>query len=183
MPTTAGVSKYFARGNRIVFAGWGFGSVFRDLHRELQSTHCPATGKTQNPLRATACGFDPHHRHHVGMDCAPFTTPSQLAGRFSYRFVIPPSPHKTLLRKFSWGAPPCGPRRKASIHSIPPTHIGMDCAPFTTPGQSAGRFLYSRQHSAKQAKAVSHILRDSQAFCGKILHFSLNFYKIQPNYR
>lgn len=48
MPTTAGVSKYFARGNRIVFAGWGFGSVFRDLHRELQSTHCPATGKTQN---------------------------------------------------------------------------------------------------------------------------------------
>ena len=65
MPTTAGVSKYFARGNRIVFAGWGFGSVFRDLHRELQSTHCPATGKTQNPLMATSCGFDPRHRHHT----------------------------------------------------------------------------------------------------------------------
>ena len=64
MPTTAGVSKYFARGNRIVFAGWGFGSVFRDLHRELQSTHCPATGKTQNPPVATPCRFESGHRHH-----------------------------------------------------------------------------------------------------------------------
>ena len=65
MPTTAGVSKYFARGNRIVFAGWGFGSVFRDLHRELQSTHCPATGKTQNPLVAIPCRFESGHRHQI----------------------------------------------------------------------------------------------------------------------
>ena len=71
MPTTAGVSKYFARGNRIVFAGWGFGSVFRDLHRELQSTHCPATGKTQNPLMATSCGFESHHRHQTEFGRAP----------------------------------------------------------------------------------------------------------------
>lgn len=59
MPTTAGVSKYFARGNRIVFAGWGFGSVFRDLHRELQSTHCPATGKTQNQAVNNRAGSSP----------------------------------------------------------------------------------------------------------------------------
>ena len=45
---------------------------------------------------------------HVGMDCAPFKKPSRLAGLFSYRSVIPPSPHKTLLRKFLRG-----PRRPA----------------------------------------------------------------------
>ena len=66
------------------------------------------TMRTQNPLVATPCGFKSHRRHHVGMDCAPFKKPSRLAGLFSYRSVIPPSPHKTLLRKFLRG-----PRRPA----------------------------------------------------------------------
>ena len=66
------------------------------------------TMRTQNPLVATPCGFKSHHRHHVGMDYAPFKKPSRLAGLFSYRSVIPPSPHKTLLRKFLRG-----PRRPA----------------------------------------------------------------------
>ena len=38
---------------------------------------------------------------HVGMDYAPLKKPSQPAGLFSYRSVIPPFPHKTLLRKLS----------------------------------------------------------------------------------
>ena len=43
------------------------------------------------------------------MDCAPFKKPSRKAGLFSYRSVIPPSPHETLLRKFPRGPrPPCG---------------------------------------------------------------------------
>ena len=37
------------------------------------------------------------------MDYAPFKKPSRLAGLFSYRSVIPPSPHKTLRCKLSWG--------------------------------------------------------------------------------
>ena len=45
---------------------------------------------------------------HVGMDYAPFKKPSCLAGLFSYRSVIPPSPHKTLLCKLSWGPRPTG---------------------------------------------------------------------------
>ena len=46
------------------------------------------------------------------MDCAPFKKPSRKAGLFSYRSVIPPSPHETLLRKF-----PRGPRRPAGGHT------------------------------------------------------------------
>lgn len=45
---------------------------------------------------------------HVGMDYAPFKKPSQLAGLFSYRSVIPPFPHKTLLRKLSREPRPTG---------------------------------------------------------------------------
>ena len=61
--------------------------------------------RTQNPLVATPCGFKSHRRHHVGMDCAPFEKPSRKAGLFSYRSVIPPSPHETLLAQISAGAP------------------------------------------------------------------------------
>lgn len=72
--------------------------------------------RTQNPLVATPCGFKSHRRHHVGMDFAPFKKPSRLAGLFSYRSVIPPSPHETLLRKFSWGPrPPC---RAANVQAV-----------------------------------------------------------------
>ena len=39
------------------------------------------------------------------MDCAPFKKPSRKAGLFSYRSVIPPSPHETLLAQISAGAP------------------------------------------------------------------------------
>jgi len=46
------------------------------------------------------------------MDCAPFKKPSRKAGLFSYRSVIPPSPHETLLRKF-----PRGPRRPVGGHA------------------------------------------------------------------
>ena len=42
------------------------------------------------------------------MDYAPFKKPSRLAGLFSYRSVIPPSPHITLLCKLSWGPRPTG---------------------------------------------------------------------------
>ena len=73
------------------------------------------TMRTQNPLVATPCGFKSHRRHHVGMDYAPFKKPSQLAGLFSYRSVIPPSPHKTLLHKLSRG-----PAALCSIQSARP---------------------------------------------------------------
>ena len=50
------------------------------------------------------------------MDCAPFKKPSRLAGLFSYRSVIPPSPRETLLRKLSWGPrPPC---RAANVQAV-----------------------------------------------------------------
>ena len=39
------------------------------------------------------------------MDCAPFKKPSRKAGLFSYRSVIPPSPHETLLAQTSAGTP------------------------------------------------------------------------------
>ena len=39
------------------------------------------------------------------MDCAPFKKPSRKAGLFSYRSVIPPSPHETLLAQSFMGAP------------------------------------------------------------------------------
>ena len=42
------------------------------------------------------------------MDYAQFKKPSQLAGLFSYRSVIPPSPPKTFLCKLSWGPRPTG---------------------------------------------------------------------------
>ena len=45
---------------------------------------------------------------HVGMDYAPLKKPSQPAGLFSYRSVIPPFPHKTLLRKLSREPRPTG---------------------------------------------------------------------------
>ena len=55
---------------------------------------------------------------HVGMDYAPFKKPSQLAGLFSYRSVIPPFPHKTLLRKLSREPRPTGRgEKRASILS------------------------------------------------------------------
>ena len=55
---------------------------------------------------------------HVGMDYAPFKKPSRLAGLFSYRSVIPPFPHKTLLCKLSWGPRPTGQGgEQASISS------------------------------------------------------------------
>ena len=42
--------------------------------------------------------FESCRLDHVGMDYAPFKIPSQMAGDFSYRFVIP------LLRKKSRAA-------------------------------------------------------------------------------
>ena len=55
---------------------------------------------------------------HVGMDYAPFKKPSHSAGLFSYRSVIPPFPHKTLLCKLSWGPRPTGQGgEQASISS------------------------------------------------------------------
>ena len=55
---------------------------------------------------------------HVGMDYAPFKKPSRLAGLFSYRSVIPPFPHETLLCKLSWGPCPTGQGgEQASISS------------------------------------------------------------------
>ena len=39
------------------------------------------------------------------MDFAPFKKPSRLAGLFSYRSVIPPSPHEILLAQIFMGAP------------------------------------------------------------------------------
>ena len=54
------------------------------------------------------------------MDFAPFKKPSRLAGLFSYRSVIPPSPHKTLLRKFLRG-----PRRPAGRQTCK-RHIACD---------------------------------------------------------
>ena len=47
--------------------------------------------------------FDSPTGHHVGMDYIPFKKPSHLAGLFSYHFVIPPFPHKTLQGKFLRG--------------------------------------------------------------------------------
>ena len=39
------------------------------------------------------------------MDFAPFKKPSRLAGLFSYRSVIPPSPHEILLAQIFMGGP------------------------------------------------------------------------------
>ncbi len=64
------------------------------------------------------CEFKSRPSHHVGMDYAPFKKPSRLAGLFSYRSVIPPFPHKTLLCKLSWGPRPTGQGgEQASISS------------------------------------------------------------------
>ena len=47
--------------------------------------------------------FDSPTGHHVGMDYIPFKKPSHSAGLFSYHFVIPPFPHKTLQGKLLRG--------------------------------------------------------------------------------
>ena len=62
------------------------------------------------------CRFDPCYPHHVGMDCAPFKKPGRLAGLFSYRSVIPPSPHRILLTQTSVGAPAA--RRAANTQAV-----------------------------------------------------------------
>ena len=49
--------------------------------------------------------FDSPTGHHVGMDYISFKKPSRMAGLFSYHFVIPPFPHKTLQGKLLRG--PC----------------------------------------------------------------------------
>lgn len=85
-----------------------FYTHFKRSIRTYFNLVCPFKSTTQNPLVATPCGFKSHHRHHVGMDYAPFKKPSQLAGLFSYRSVIPPFPHKTLLRKLSREPRPTG---------------------------------------------------------------------------
>ena len=90
-----------ARHNALLYALW---KVYKDVFNLV----CLFKSTTQNPLVATPCGFKSHHRHHVGMDYAPFKKPSRLAGLFSYRSVIPPFPHKTLLRKLSREPRPTG---------------------------------------------------------------------------
>ena len=70
------------------------------------------------PARSLRCGsFSPQNfadanfRGSPGrpgsgcLDSAPFRTPGQKAGPFSYRSVIPPSPRETLLTQISAGAP------------------------------------------------------------------------------
>ena len=117
-PQSQAYQSFLTFRSRFTLVGWAFWMSFIDLHRELDSTRCPEIGKTQNPLVATPCGFKSHHRHHVGMDYAPFKKPSRLAGLFSYRSVIPPFPHKTLLCKLSWGPRPTGQGgEQASISS------------------------------------------------------------------
>ena len=64
--------------------------------------------------------FDSPTGHHVGMDYIPFKKPSHSAGLFSYHFVIPPFPHKTLQGKLLRG--PC------CRENEPPGR--MDCIPF-----------------------------------------------------
>ena len=100
---------------------------------------------------------------HVGMDCAPFKKPSRKAGLFSYRSVIPPSPHKTLLRKFSWG-----PR--------PPCRTAPHCAPFKKSGPLAGLSLlfsfrsgtslaaraFSGENAHGSTALLAHLCRHSQ---------------------
>ena len=68
--------------------------------------------------------FDSPTGHHVGMDYIPFKKPSHSAGLFSYHFVIPPFPHKTLQGKLLRG-PRCrgktnAPAEWTAFHSKSP---------------------------------------------------------------
>ena len=64
-------------------------------------------------------GFKSRHSHHVGMDYAPFKIPSQMAGDFSYRFVIPPFRKKSRLLRLC----PC--KRGHDASALLPTFCGM----------------------------------------------------------
>ena len=52
------------------------------------------------------------------MDCAPFKKPGHKTGLFSYRSVLPPSPHETLLCKL-----PRGPRPLRGMLSQAPYRL------------------------------------------------------------
>ena len=65
----------------------------------------------ENLLRKFSWG--PQHGVACPMDCAPFKKPGRKTGLFSYRCVIPPSPHETLLCKLSRG-----PRKQVPIRSL-----------------------------------------------------------------
>ena len=67
----------------------------------------------ENPAAQVFPGAPPPCR--AAPHCAPFKKPSRLTGLFSYRSVIPPSPHKTLLHKLSRG-----PAALCSIQSARP---------------------------------------------------------------
>ena len=53
------------------------------------------TRGTQNPVVAIPCGFDPHHRHQIGMDFAPFRF--FFAEKSVICFVIPHLSQKGTL--------------------------------------------------------------------------------------
>ena len=72
--------------------------------------------------------FDSPTGHHVGMDYIPFKKPSHSAGLFSYHFVIPPFPHKTLQGKLLRG-PCCRENERPGR---------MDCIPFKNSGKWLG---------------------------------------------
>ena len=91
--------------------GWAFLIPFR--HSSLSP---------QNFARQTFAGAPlPGENERPGrMDYIPFKKPSRMAGLFSYHFVIPPYPHKTLQGKLLRGPAAGGKRtpRQNRLHSI-----------------------------------------------------------------
>ena len=67
----------------------------------------------ENLLRKFSWG--PQQGVACPMDCAPFKKPGRKTGLFSYRCVIPPSPHETLFCKLSRGPRKQVPPRSLSI--------------------------------------------------------------------
>ena len=88
--------------------------------------------------------FDSPTGHHVGMDYIPFKKPSHSAGLFSYHFVIPPFPHKTLQGKFLRG-----PRCRGK------TNAPAEWTAFHSKTQTIGwAFLVLFRHSSSSHKTL-----------------------------
>ena len=82
------------------------------------------TRRTQNPVVAIPCGFDPHYRHHVRMDCAPFKKPGQRPG-FSHT-----ASSFLLFRKRSRLLRLLGCKRPRDASAALPTFCGLLGTPF-----------------------------------------------------
>ena len=101
-------------------------------------------------------GFEPLRLHHVGMDCAPFEKPSRKAGLFSYRSVIPPSPHETLLAQIFAGTPAARWGRQSASGAPPAAAFCFVFRPLLDRG---GRICYADSQIIRK-ESVTHKTMD-----------------------